>query len=62
MAATTSNVVMGAWTREDLQAAVASLLGLDLVQEDSQSTEYFDQEKFDEVYFTSSMEDVFVPS
>lgn len=51
MAATTFNVVMSTWKMDDLRAVVAKEYNLDLDETNQDSNKYFDQEKFDAVYF-----------
>jgi hypothetical protein len=53
MAKTTFNVVMGGWKKEDLKIALTAELNLDPTVTDEGSDQYFDQEKFDAVYFVT---------
>ena len=53
MAKTTFNVVMAAWKVDDLSKALIAELGLDPTVTDESSKQYYDEEKFDAVYFVN---------
>ena len=51
MVGKTFNVAMGGWKKEDLETAIVTQLKLDPTETNPESTQFFDQEKFDAVYF-----------